>query len=634
MSEKPGSAPRPRRRRWPYVLLALVLILGGALWGGYQWATAKAESVLNTRLAERSLYLSYSGRSWVPWRGLCLSDMALYQDAARTKPILSLSHLDVEFPWREIAESREFISKWKLDDATLELHDAKGKLTLEHVTVDAVVRPGEIEYTRLDMKNGPRLFALSGRLHLSSDREAREKSGDFVMDLDPMRSILNALAFKEDAGPFLISGVVSFDARETPMTWNADLSGEGKEVVWQEVPLREAVMKAEMSQEGLTGTCSLEFAKGSTALEMSLKNWKNAPLVFAGKITDSEDRSNSCNGTYRGNEDIVVVEEMQGNANMLEFLSNFPAIGQQLPKDVFVRAYPDMVMKNLVWKTVDGTWSMDSLHLRSPLELTVKVEGHDLPVNQMTGDVAFMDGNWKFSDVTAKVLGGSLALQGRHDGKVLRDASVSLQNLQMAQLSSWMGENASSFGKAQFSLNYKGAFAVDPEQLTGAGSIQIENSPTVHVPLLDETQALFAALIPGLKRDSGTGEMNGQFTSRQGVLNFSSFQANGGSITVTGAGKVDLVDRTVSARAQGRLRGVTGVITSPISRLLEMEVTGPLDDIRVRPAGPGGLAGGVVKGTVGVATGTVKEATKVTGSVVKEGVKIPFRALNLFRKKK
>jgi hypothetical protein len=616
------------------VLLALLLLLGGGLWGGYTWATAKAVSVLNARLAERSLYLSYSGKAWVPWRGLCFSDMELYEDAAHTQPILALSHLDVEFPWREMASSREFISKWKLEDATLVLHDAKGKLTLEHVTVDAVVRPGEIEYTRLDMRNGARLVAVSGRLYMRTEEETAEGPQQFVMDLDPMRSILSALDFKEDAGTFLISGAVSFDARETPMTWTADLTGEGKDVVWQGVPLRQAVMKTKMSQEGLTGTCSLGFAKGSTTLEMSLKNWQDAPLVFTGKITDTQGRSNGCKGTYRGEEDIVVVEQMQGNANMLEFLSNFPAIGQQLPKDVLVRAYPDMVMKNLVWKTTQGTWSMESLHLRSPLELTVKVEGHDLPVNQLKGDVAFNEGGWKFSDVTAKVLGGSLALQGKHDGKVLRDASVSLQNLQVSQLSAWMGENASSFGKAMFSLNYKGTFAVDPEQLTGSGSIQIENSPTVHVPLLDETQALFAALIPGLKRDSGVGEMRGQFTSRRGVLNFSSFQANGGSLTVTGAGTVDLVNRTVSAKAQARLRGVTGVITSPISQLLEMEVTGPLDDIRVRPAGPGGLAGGVVTGTVGVATGTVKEATKVTGSVVKEGVKLPFRALNLFKKKK
>lgn len=357
-------------------------------------------------------------------------------------------------------------------------------------------------------------------------------------------------------------------------------------------------------------------------------------MVFVGKITDSEGRINQCKGTYRGNEDLVMVEEMQGQANMLEFLGNFPAMDAQLPKEVHVRTYPDMVMKNLVWKTKEGTWSMSSLHLRSPLELSVKVEGRELPVDQLKGDVAYTGESWKFSDVTARVLGGSVSLKGMHDGKVLRDAAVSVQNVHMAELGPWMGESGSSFGKALASLTYKGDFAVDPEHLSGSGSIQIENAPTMHVPLLDETYALFAALIPGLKRETGNGEMRGQFTSRQGVLTFSSFQASGGSITVTGAGNVDLVGHTVSAKAQGRLRGVGGVITSPISRLLEMEVTGPLDDIRVRPAGPGGLAGQVVEGTVDVARGTVKEATKVTGSVVKEGVKIPFRALNLFRKKK
>ncbi|WP_170156839.1 AsmA-like C-terminal region-containing protein [Roseimicrobium gellanilyticum] len=633
MNEKAGADPRPRRRRWPWVLLVLVLLLCGGLWGAYEWATAKAVATLNSRLAERSLYLSYTSGSWVPWKGLGLENMVLYQDEARTKPLIALSNLDVELPWQEMAAHHEFISRWKLSDATLELHDPKGKVTLEHVSMEAVVRDGVIEYSRLDLKNGPRLFSFSGAIHLGSDKEKEESPKEFVMDLDPMRSILDALDFKEDAGVFHISGKVSFDARETPMTWSADLIGEGEHVIWQGVPMHKAVMKAAMSQSGFTGTCSIAFAKGGTDLDLDLKDWRDAPMSFSGKITDSEGRINQCKGTYRGKDDVVVVEEMQGKANMLEFLGNFPAMNAQLPKEVQVRAYPDMVMKNLVWKTKEGTWTMSSLHLRSPLELSVKVEGHSLPVDQVKGEVAYTGTAWKFSDISAKVLGGTLSLQGMHDGKVLRDATVSVQNVRMADLGPWLGENGSSFGKALASLSYKGDFAVEPEHLTGSGSIQIENSPTVHVPLLDETYALFAALIPGLKRESGNGEMSGQFTSKQGVLTFSSFKANGGSVTVTGSGTVDLVRRTVAATAQGRLRGVGGVVTAPISRLMEMEVSGPLDDIRVRPAGDG-LVGNVVDGTVDVARGTIKGATKVTGSVVKEGVKIPFRALNLFRKKK
>jgi hypothetical protein len=634
MNEKPGVEPRPKRRRWPWVLVVFALLFCGGLWGAYEWATVKAVRTLNNRLAERSLYLSYTSSSWVPWKGLGLENMALYQDEARTKPIIALSSLDVELPWQEMAKDREFISRWKLNDATLELHDEKGKVSLEHVTVNAEVRDGIIEYSRLEMKNGPRLFSLAGQIHLKTDKEANATPGEFVMDLDPMRSILDTLDFKEDAGKFLISGKLSFDARQAPMTWNADLTGEGEHVVWQGVPMRKAVMKTAMSQEGFTGTCNIAFLKGTTDLELSLKSWRDTPMFFSGKIADSGDRTNQCKGMYRGGmEDVVTVEEMQGEANMLEFMGNFPAMHAQLPKEVQVRVYPDMVMKNLVWKTAEGKWTMASLHLRSPLELTVKVEGHELPVNQMRGNVAYTGTAWKFSDVTAQALGGSVSLKGVYDGTVLRDASVSVQNARMAELGPWLGENGSSFGKALASLTYKGDFAVDPQHLTGAGSIQIENAPTMHVPLLDATYTLFAALVPGLKTEDGNGEMRGQFTSRQGVLNFSSFQASGGSITVTGAGSVDLVHHTISGKAQGRLRGVSGVVTAPISRMMEMEVSGPLDDIRVRPAGDG-LVGNVVEGTVDVARGTVKGATKVTGSVVKEGVKLPFRALNLFRGKK
>ena len=633
-AEPASPAPNRRRsRRWPKVLLVLALVVAASLWGGYEWATAKAESILNSRLAERSLYLSYTGRSWVPWRGLGLVNMALFQDAARTRPILKLSQLDVDFPWKEIARSGEFLSRWKLENATLELNDDKGKVVLQNLTVNAVVRPGQIEYTRLDLRNGARTFALSGTLHLRQENEAKAAPKDFVLDLDPLRSILRTLDFKQGAGEFLISGTISLDARETPMAWSADLTGEGRKVVWQGLPMEKLVMKTRMSDAGLSGTSSFIFEKGRTDLDLKLKDWEGAPLEFSGKIKDASGREDVCTGEYIGREKMVKLHSLEGRADLLEFLGNFPGVRPHLPQGVRVRTHPDVVVKDLVWQIEPSSWSMASLQLRTPLEMTVKAGEHDLALNQVRGHVAFLQGTWKLTDVSAKLLGGSLALDGNMDGTVLRNASITMNDLQMAQLSPWFGEKESSFGKASVTLNYKGAFAVEPENLTGSGSLRIDQAPTVQVPLLDQTYALFSALIPGIKRETGTGEMQGRFTSNRGVLTFSSFEATGGSVIVTGSGNVDLVDRHVSARARGKLRGVEGIITSPLSHLLEMEVTGPLDDIRVRPVG-GNVAVGAVKGTVGVATDTVKEAGKAAGTVVKEGVKLPFRALGLFKKGK
>jgi hypothetical protein len=93
--------------------------------------------------------------------------------------------------------------------------------------------------------------------------------------------------------------------------------------------------------------------------------------------------------------------------------------------------------------------------------------------------------------------------------------------------------------------------------------------------------------------------------------------ANGGAVTVTATGTIDLVQRKVDAHATGNLRGVVGVVTSPLSQTLEMEVSGPLDQIRVRSVGPVAIVGS-----------GISDAAKATGNVLKEGVTLPLKALD------
>ncbi|RYD21559.1 MAG: hypothetical protein EOP88_10895 [Verrucomicrobiaceae bacterium] len=99
-------------------------------------------------------------------------------------------------------------------------------------------------------------------------------------------------------------------------------------------------------------------------------------------------------------------------------------------------------------------------------------------------------------------------------------------------------------------------------------------------------------------------------------------------------GKVNLDKRTVSGRARGKLTGLPGMVTSPLSRLLEMNVAGPYNKIRVQPLGPAKLASNTASGTVGVVVDTIEETGKVTGTVITEGMKLPFRLLDKDRKKK
>lgn len=632
MTANSKATERTRCRRWPYILLGIFLCLAGSLWGGYEWATAKAETTLNQRLAERSLYLSYSSRSWIPWRGLSLNDVELFQDASRSRPIFALSRLDVDFPWREMARSGEFLSRWRTDDAKLSLHDDRGEVILDHVTVDAVVRPGEVEFTRLDIQNGPRIFELSGKLQLRPKDEAK-KPRDFVLDLDAMRAVFGTLNFTEDRGTFLVKGTLHLDARETPVAWNADLTGNGTDVVWHGQPLRQAAVVAELSNAGMKGSARLGLAKGSAQLNLALEDWEGAPLALSGQVVDSANRADKLSAAYHGKSRTLSIQELAGNADVLELLHNIPELAPHLPAWLHFRTPPELAVRDFTWQSSPPSWSLGLLQLHSPADVVLKVDGNEVAVNQLKGSASYAEGSWKLSDISARTLGGSLKLDGVYERAVLHKAAVALDGLHMAQLSPWLGGNEGGFGRAVITLNYSGQVGTEAEQLSGSGRVQIENAPIVRVPLLDETYTLFSALIPGVRRE-GVGEMRGKFTAKSGVVTFSSFEATGGSLAVSAAGSLDLPAHRVSARARGKLRGIEGVVTSPLSRLLEMEVSGPLDDIRVRPVGPVRLASATVSGTVGVATDTVVEAGKVTGTVVKEGVKLPFRVLGIFKKKK
>ena len=71
------------------------------------------------------------------------------------------------------------------------------------------------------------------------------------------------------------------------------------------------------------------------------------------------------------------------------------------------------------------------------------------------------------------------------------------------------------------------------------------------------------------------------------------------------------------------LRGLFGIATGPLSRTLEMEVSGPLDNIRVRPIG--------LKAILNVPATLVPDTAKGTSGVIRNGVALPLRVFDLFK---
>jgi hypothetical protein len=389
-------------------------------------------------------------------------------------------------------------------------------------------------------------------------------------------------------------------------------------VSWQEWSAREMRVKGELGPAGPNINFGWNLAKGS--IETTVTRDPRAPVDwrFSGKLKDSGGRVDEFAGRYDDAGQKTVVTRLEGKANLVELASNFPATAALVPKELRVRSFPDVAVKDFsyVMGRKSPGWTVDSVQARSGADFTLNFSAGSMAFDQVTGTAAYNGKGWRLEKVTGETMGGRFSLEGNYESGVLRDSTLALSKLRMEHLSPWLGSERATFGEGILSLDYRGTVAVDPRQITGSGVLTVDNAPLVKVPLLDETYALFSALSLSVKR-TGTGKMKASFTANTGVFNIPDFGATSDSISVKAKGTLDLVRREVSAQAWGNLRGVAGLATLVLSRTLEMKVSGPLDQIRVQPAGP-----------VKMAEGTVTGAAKAAGGALESGVKMPLKVFD------
>jgi hypothetical protein len=386
-------------------------------------------------------------------------------------------------------------------------------------------------------------------------------------------------------------------------------------VSWGDLKVRSTRMDGDLAPTRVKLDSKLGLPKGSVDLTVTNGTAPPALWQFTGSLADSSAQTDRFTGRYDAGAQSALVTQLEGKANLIEFVSNFPDAAARLPSGLQVRTWPHVIVKDFSHKLGPKaeSWSIGSLQLQSAADITVSMKGRPLAIDQLTGAAAFDGKVWRLSKAAGQALGGRFALEGLYEDGMLRQSTLKLTKMRLEQIGPWINSPPASHGDGLLSLDYRGAVGTEPAQLTGSGSLQVENAPLVKVPLLDQTYDLFTALLPAVKR-TGTGNLNTTFTATNGVFTISDFAANGDSITVTAKGKLDLVERQVSARAWGNLRGVAGLATLAVSRTLEMKVSGPLDEIRVQSVGPAGVIGGTVSG-----------ATKVTGGVLKTGVTLPVK---------
>ncbi|MDB6007615.1 MAG: AsmA-like C-terminal region [Prosthecobacter sp.] len=616
------STSRSSRIRCLLIIAALLPVL---MWGAYHWLVVKARSTLDQRLADRGLELTYKSETWTPWGGITLQEAALIRRRAAREPVASISNVHIDLEWGASWDARAAITHWTAKETTMVVNDEEGAVTLERFSTEFIVQEGKVTMQNLVMHQGGLTVDVTGAI-VTAPKSAGPKP-EFQLHLKALRGVFNTLNFSPDHGEFKVTGAFTMDVREKPWTWNAKLHGEGREVEWRGVPMDEAISDAEVNEEGMDSTSQVKLANGSTQMKLKRKGgWKGTPLVLEGTATDTHGHSDEFSGSFVTDAKTLRIDRLTGKADLFELLGNVPALAKKLPQSVHVKTFPEIAARDFVcvWHThgEPPAWTLGSAQTRSPADVVVNVQKHPLNVEDLTGSVSYEESAWQIKSLKGKLLGGSFALDGSYKGKVLSKADIALQSLNISHLAPWAGKVSSKLDKSELTMNYKGSiFGRDPARSTGSGTVVMTNAPVVHIPILDQAYSLFPKILPR-KGSGGTGEFQMTFVMTKGIASIDPFKARSESVTVTAKGTVDLVHKKVDGQARANLRGLVGIVTSPLSQVLtDMDISGPLNNIRISPQGPTAAVKKSVK--------AANDGVQFTSNALRTGLTLPFRALGL-----
>lgn len=601
----------PRKVRIGSAIVLGVLILAALT--SNVWLAAEIERRIDKHLGEQGWKLERSDSSWSPWSGLVFENPRLRRgDEAAMAEAKSMS---AGLTLSRLLRGEAVGSGLELHAEPLILRDADGEIHLDRVSLKLAASKEKIEVLEAKARAGGLLAEMRGEIRFGSGKG----DGVFVPRFNAIRGVLAALPIPE--GSFKLGGQFAVDLSGPALRWTANLEGHGEDFVWHRLPLRAASAQAVLNQGDSVITSDLALPEGKSLFTILKPGWEQAGYTFEGSLADAAGRSDSFEGRYLG-DGKWIVDKAAGEADLWSMAGQIPEVAGHLPDQVSVEEFPRIELRDL--QRDRDSLKLGSIALKGGGKASVRGEGRELTLTELSGTASFDGSTWHLKKAGGKIFGGEIQSSGGYRRGVLSDATVTLSGIRLAELREWNGMKGTS--KGVLSGTYRGRLGADRSQLAGEGEMRLENAPVFDVPLLAETFELFHGMIPGVK-SAKTGEFNARFTARKDRVEVSRFEATGGSLEVSARGHVDLAKSRVDGVARGKLSGLPGLVTQPLSRLLEMEVSGPYDDIRVKPLGPTRLVSNAASGTVGTAVDTVVEAGKVTGTVLKEGVKLPFRWL-------
>lgn len=203
-----------------------------------------------------------------------------------------------------------------------------------------------------------------------------------------------------------------------------------------------------------------------------------------------------------------------------------------------------------------------------------------------------IDPSWvKVSNLSGEIWGGTFSgskIDARIDEKDDLNGVVSIQNLNLTSIGQSYDEKLSpAWVNGSVSFRSRGG---DINTLTGQGNVALTQGNLVELPLFGALGKVIGAVVPGAKHliNFNITGAKCNYAISKGYILTDDFSAQGSNMGLNGGGWIRLSDLYVDADLRVSLRGLPGLVTSPLfmiaGGLFRVKGTGPLSKVEWTPS--------------------------------------------------